>query len=114
LRWGNFDFATSQSQWKSSELPSGLTVPTSQALPPSLFLTSRPAWWGTTPWPAIGPDVSGGPDGAGHAHKIPAQVCYEGTRKNGDGTLAFNAKTCYAETAPLLAGPSAPSNLSVR
>jgi len=114
VRWGNFDFATSQSQWKSSELPSGLTAPTSQALPPSLFLASRPAWWGTTPWPAIGPDVSGGPDGAGHVHKIPAQACYEGTRTNGDGTLAFNAKACYADTAALLAPPSAPTNLNVR
>ncbi|MCM0082098.1 glycoside hydrolase family 55 protein [Geomonas sp. Red32] len=27
-------------------------------LPPSLYLTGKPAWWGTMQWPAIGPDVS--------------------------------------------------------
>jgi hypothetical protein len=50
------------------------------------------------PWPAIGPDVTGGQDPAGHAHKIPAQVCYETSAMNGDGTLSFNADSCYGGT----------------
>ena len=36
----------------------------------------------TPPWPAIGPDVTGGsaPDGAGgFSYPIPAQLCYENT-----------------------------------
>jgi hypothetical protein len=30
----------------------------STALPASLYLQSKPSWWGNLPWPAIGPDVS--------------------------------------------------------
>jgi len=52
------------------------------------------------PWPAIGPDVTGGQDPAGHAYKIPAQVCYENSPQNADGTLIFNAGNCYGNTSP--------------
>jgi hypothetical protein len=85
-------------------------------MPPSLFLSARPSWWGTTPWPAIGPDVIGGPDGAGHVHKIPAQTCYERTRRSTDGTLAFNSTACYAETTTPAApkAPSTPTIIRVR
>jgi hypothetical protein len=41
-------------------------------LPPSLFLTAKPEWFGNVPWPPIGPDV------AGYTNKIPAQLRYEG------------------------------------
>jgi hypothetical protein len=109
VRWGNFDLVTNNSGWNPSELPSGLTVPGSQALPASLFLSARPAWWGATPWPPIGPDVGGGGDGGGHAHKIPAQVCFEGGRLNVDSTLAFDATACYEQTPPPAAsGPPTP------
>ena len=119
LRWGNFDLATTQSAFKATEIPSGMTTPTSQALPPSLFLSARPAWWGSTPWPAIGPDVSGGADGAGHAHRIPAQACYEGSAKRPDGTLAFDPRACYPDAAPGATSvgsstPNAPAKLRVR
>lgn len=36
----------------------GLT-PLTFSFPPSLYLTAKPAWFGSIPWPAIGPDVSG-------------------------------------------------------
>jgi len=52
------------------------------------------------PWPAIGPDVTGGQDAAGYAYKIPAQVCYDNSPKNPDGTLTFNADNCYGSTPP--------------
>ncbi len=29
-----------------------------QSIPNSLYLTRQPAWWGTMPWPPIGPDLS--------------------------------------------------------
>jgi hypothetical protein len=95
LRWGNYDYATNQTRWDAAEIPSGVPVPTTQNLPASLFLSAKPSWWGTMPWPAIGPDVTGGQDPAGHGYKIPAQVCYETSSKNGDGTLIFDARNCY-------------------
>jgi hypothetical protein len=63
-------------------------------LPPSLFLSSRPSWWpATTPWPPIGPDVTGGnADPAGHAFKTPAQACYENTIAKGN---PFDPVACY-------------------
>ena len=39
-------------------------------LPPSLYTTTKPNWFGNIPWPVIGPDV------AGYVNKNPAQVCY--------------------------------------
>jgi hypothetical protein len=43
----------------------------SHALPVSLYLTSKPSWFGSVPWPPAGPDV------AGLTNKIPAQLRYE-------------------------------------
>jgi len=31
---------------------------TENTLPASLYLSSKPSWWGDLPWPAIGPDVT--------------------------------------------------------
>jgi hypothetical protein len=112
LRWGNYDYATKQTRWKPAEIPAGNAVPATQTLPPSFFLSSRPSWWGTMPWPAIGPDVTGGQDPSGHAYQIPAQVCYKNTLKNADGTLVFNANKCYGNTVP--PPPAPPKNLKVQ
>ena len=95
LRWGNFDYATSQTRWNIDELPAGHPVPATQQLPASLFLAARPEWWGATPWPAIGPDVTNGADPAGHAHKIPAQICYETSPRSSEGRLIFDPAACY-------------------
>jgi hypothetical protein len=48
LRHGNYDWATKQTQWdpKIAE----------RALPDSLYLASKPAFFGKTAWPPIGPD----------------------------------------------------------
>jgi hypothetical protein len=45
LREGNFDYVTNQVRW------SGLA----QALPQSLYLSSKPAFFGSNPWPWIDP-----------------------------------------------------------
>lgn len=107
MRWGNYDVVHAAVQWSSGEVPSGLTdgysnpVPTSKTLPASLWTRTKPAWWGSLPWPAIGPDVIGGdvPGVGGHVYLNPAANCY--LKKMGgpaDGTgsvLTFNAKSCY-------------------
>jgi hypothetical protein len=97
LRWGNFDYATGQTRWSVAEIPADTPVPANRMLPASLFLSAMPNWWGTMPWPAVGPDVTGGRDAAGHVYKIPAQVCYENSPRDGAGVLIFNANSCYPQ-----------------
>jgi len=104
LQHGNFDIASNSISWTSS---------ITHTLPASFFLSSQPSFWttayGTPPWPAIGPDVSGGPDSAvgGHANYIPAQLCYNNLSRDTTGLLIFNANTCYAAVS----APSPPSNV---
>lgn len=50
LRHGNFDYVTNSVVWDSN-------IP-DHTLPASLYLTSKPAWWGNLRWPAIGPDLN--------------------------------------------------------
>lgn len=125
MRWGNYDTVTAGVRFLASEVPSALAgdqapysnpVPGSQTLPASLYLSRQPVWWpGVKPWPAIGPDVTGGniPNVAGHAYTIPAQDCYTAMMLGpADGTgsvLPFNAASCYPSV--LTAVPSAPRNL---
>jgi hypothetical protein len=106
LRWGNFDYATNQARFNAAEIPAGNGVPPDNTLPASLFLSAKPGWWGPTPWPPIGPDVTGGQDPAGHAHKIPARLCYDNTPKT-NGILNFDAAACYGS------GPASPTNLRI-
>jgi Right handed beta helix region len=86
LRWGNYDVVTGAARWCGSTLDTGWsllcsltseiptlaplfpnTLPTvgdiaagQPALPASFYLTTKPSWFGSLPWPAIGPDVTGG------------------------------------------------------
>jgi hypothetical protein len=113
MRWGNYDTATGAAQWNPLEVPSKLSlflnaVPLSQNLPASFFLSSKPSFWGSMPWPATGPEVTGGTDPTGHSYANPAQVCYNSTTKDGNGILIFNASKCYQQSLP-----APPTGLSV-
>lgn len=94
LRWFNWDVVTSTDdngtndttgrRCESSEVPSGLTnyanaVPGSCAAPSSIYLSSKPSFFGARSWPAIGPDVSNGEvaNRGGHVNKIPARACFD-------------------------------------
>ncbi len=76
LRWGNWDvvnnaalFCTAKGspigacpeddRGSSAPLYPGLSSP-STTIPSSFYLSSKPGWFGSTPWPAVGADVSGG------------------------------------------------------
>ena len=107
MRWGNYDVVTGAVRIGAEirPLPDGppsapgvLKLPTAispfansvptvgdtaagqSAMPPSFYLTSKPSWFGSTPWPAIGPDVSAGTVGEctgalntpGHFSGLPA------------------------------------------
>lgn len=116
MRWGNYDTVDNSVLWNSANA-SPAAVPyvaanfsssyfssLAHTLPSSLYYSSPPSWWPAgEPWPAIGPDVSGGNLGVcsggtfagaeatsatqctggtlvsawgGHANAIPAQSCY--------------------------------------
>jgi len=84
----------------------GNPVPANQVLPPSLYLSIRPSWWGSVPWPAIGPDVAGGniPGYGGHAHQIPARLCYESATIDpaygSSNVRIFDPAACYVTASP--------------
>jgi hypothetical protein len=122
VRWGNYDVVNNAAVWNSSEVPSSASqfpssVPSDHTLPSSFYLASKPSWWGSMPWPAVGPDVSGGPNSAGHAYPNPAQVCYTGNGGPSDGTgsvLSFNASSCYGSgsSSSQQTAPAPPTNLT--
>jgi hypothetical protein len=108
----------------ASEIPSTITnfpnpIPTKgdtgagqAAMPASFYLASKPSWWvfpsgdSSTPWPGIGPDVTGGniSNTGGHAYLNPAANCYlnvmGGTARGSSTPLTFNAGTCYPPAPP--------------
>ena len=110
LRGGNFDYATRSAIWQDNAPADGSTYLPRQSLPPSFYLSGKPSWWRNATWPAIGPDVSGGQDSAGHANKIPAQICFENTIATG---IPFNADRCYGAGGSGSA-PLSPRNLRIR
>jgi hypothetical protein len=90
---GDYSNITSAIQWAT-----GIT----HTLPASFYHATKPSWWGSLPWPAIGPDVTGGTGPGGHSSLTasnPAQNCYinvMGGVEGGTGSpLSFNANTCY-------------------
>ena len=120
MRWGNYDSAngadlycksgytapcTSDETGDGAPSYPGLSSPSTN-FPASFYLSSKPSWWQSEPWPAIGPDVSGGnlklcaatttyadtlvtmssscggsatTDSAGEANSNPAMDCYLST-----------------------------------
>jgi chitodextrinase len=100
---GNYTNANNTTAW-AMNIPSGHSPANpNQALPASFYKTSKPAWWGSLPWPAIGPDVTGGTGPGGHTSLTasnPAQACYNNTPKDSNGYLIFNPDNCYGTGTP--------------
>jgi len=95
---GNYNNVDGSLTWAS-----GVT----HTLPPSFYRSAKPSFWGTNPWPAMGPDVTGASGPGGHIGSIPAQVCHDGAAKDANGLLIFDADTCYGAST----GPAAPTGL---
>jgi hypothetical protein len=87
---GNFDNVTGSVTWAPG---------ISRQLPASFYLAQKPAWWGRLPFPAIGPEVTGGHGPGNHSYGNPAQSCYFAVMGGSDGgaasPLPFNAGKCY-------------------
>jgi hypothetical protein len=125
MRWGNYDTMNGANRFVASEVPSGLSlyanaVPADSTLPVSLYLSTKPGWWSANvAWPPIGPDVTGGTIAglAGHAHQIPARLCYlnvmKGLLDGSSGLLPFNATNCYQGTGGGITPPLPPENVRI-
>jgi len=85
LRWGNYDYAGGVTRWDLTEVPADVSHPATEDLAVSLYLATKPGWFGTAAWPPIGPDV---PD---YATPNPAQACYEAYVLAG----GFDPSSCY-------------------
>jgi hypothetical protein len=97
---GNYNFSDNSTTWKS-----GVIV-----LPSSFYLSAKPTWWNSRPFPNIGPDITGGTDAGGHVYPNPAMDCYTSTVKATDNSLQFDRATCYGGTA--VSVPNPPTNLT--
>jgi hypothetical protein len=71
-RQGNYDFVTKKQIWYESFGGKGQTSTGSPiALPDSLYLKARPAWWPSgKPWPWVDPST-------GTVHALPAKNCFD-------------------------------------
>ena len=109
---GNFNFIDGSTNWATG---------VSHTLPASFYLSGRPSWWDSSiPFPAIGPDVTGGtiPSNAygsspgGHVYAIPAMACYYNVMGGAEGgpnspLATFDPSTCYtASTGTSVQPPS--------
>ncbi len=87
---GNYTFADGSVVWSPGR---------PHDLPPSLYRSTKPDWWGTMPFPSTGPDVTGGDGPDGHTYGNPARTCYlkvmGGLEGGAESPLRFNARECY-------------------
>lgn len=65
FRYGNYDTVNGAVQWNAAEVPTSdpnfpTAIPASHTLPPSFYLSSKPIFFGSSAWPTIGPDTTGG------------------------------------------------------
>src|SRR5580698_2572306 len=85
----------------------------SQTLPATFYLSGRPSWWGSMPFPATGPDVTGGFGPEGQSYGNPAQACYframGGSDEAARRPLTFDAGRCYGTGHPT---PKPPAGLT--
>lgn len=117
VRWGNYDtvnqavlgcsgsgsneFSSSHNSACTSDergdtAPSypGLTNP-STTLPSSFYLSSTPPWFGNTPFPPVGPDVTNGnlPNVGGYANGIPAYQAFMAGSDDSTYTTPYSGVT---------------------
>lgn len=107
MRWGNYDVVNKAVQWSSSESsPAAVTyiaaqsTPTDHNLPPSFYLSGTPPWWGTLPFPAIGPDVTGGNGGTYPSGTYAQGICPVGNVAG--GATCSSSLGGFANTNPAM------------
>ena len=69
IRHGNYDYATLTTKWEESISGHGI--------PNSMYLASKPSWFGSLAWPPFGPDISG------YINDIPAKRRWDNYQSSG-------------------------------
>jgi hypothetical protein len=69
LRDGNFDWISGKSPWLGIGGAGTANIVTPQAIPNSLYLSSKPAFFGSNPWPWVDPTT-------GNTSILPAKYCF--------------------------------------
>jgi hypothetical protein len=81
LRDGNYDYFTNEVHWHGiggTGVKNGLTPPANDILPASMYLTSKPAFFGSDPWPWVnGSDATNPLPG-----QLPARTRYDAGTPN--------------------------------
>ena len=75
IREGNFDYVTNEVRWDTSP----------QTMPDSLYLTAKPAFFGSNPWPWVDPT------GTTKLHTLPARARFDAIMAGGTQTLTVAA-----------------------
>jgi hypothetical protein len=83
-RHGNFDYITNTTKWETSN--------PDHTIPASLYLSSKPAFFGSNPWPAIGSDLTP------MVSKLPAQIRFEQIQAG--GVVAPSNAAIIIQTSP--------------
>ena len=65
IREGNYDFVNNALVWSAG----------AKDIPDSLYLTAKPSWWDSSPWPPFTPERGG--FNPANINKIPAQTRWE-------------------------------------
>ena len=110
MRWGNYDTVNAAVRWDATESSPGAVsfinankTPSSHTLPASFYLSGKPSWFGSVPFPPIGPDVTSGNGGTFTSGTYSQGICPVGFASGGatcSSTLAglvnvIPAMNCY-------------------
>ncbi len=107
MRWGNYDTVNATVRWNSTEASPGAvkyiaaqSSPADQTLPPSFYLSGTPSWWGSMPFPPIGPDVTAGNGGTYPSGTYAQGICPVGNVAG--GATCSSSLGGFASTNPAM------------
>src|SRR5262249_38389163 len=75
LRQGNWDWVTGKQSWLGLGGTESTPLGVPQAIPNSLYLTSKPAFFGSNPWPWVDPST-------GATYVLPAKARFDAGTPN--------------------------------
>lgn len=114
VRWGNYDTFNNTVRFVAGEgsavalspYIAANSTPGTQSFPASAYLSAKPSWFGATPYPPIGPDVTGGSGPGGYSYAIPAESCVANTAVDSSYAAYAVSGTSYSSGTVTLTIPA--------